>query len=153
MPTKLEIELAELREREKVLLKRLDVERSNKNFKCGCGKYHKIKELELICSYYRSGGDWDFSEYQIICPDTNNKNRLFFNSKYHVPWEKRQHYVCSAQTQFGHMYGKLFKSKIDDYETDKRGWWNSEYIDQNHDRFGIKLEQFDEDSFKKRKKK
>lgn len=129
-----------------LLYSQLKIKRSQLKFRCGCGRLHRIKDCDLIQTHwYKSphgctGGDyWNSGEVQIICPVTDNKNRVLFKSVYQIPYELRDHFAYSAEQQFLRIYKNLFKSVIDDYDTDKRGWWNCYYFDENHRKFGISI--------------
>jgi hypothetical protein len=145
-PTKIEQQLAVLATEQSKLFKQLETQRANKQFMCGCGKMHRVKSCTLIQSHYyvrpsgcTDGDYWSMGEMQIVCPDTDNKNRLFFNN-YDIDWSLRDHYVHNAGDQFRRRYKSLFKEVIDDYEKDKREWWNNYYIDKNHEKFGLHVE-------------
>lgn len=146
MITKIELELKELKLKEQKLLEKLSKQKANKTFKCGCGKLHKIKDcIAIQTHWYESphgctGGDtWHTGEIQIICPITDNKNRILFDSYYKVEWTLRNDYSHNAESQFKRNYLNLFKSIINDYKEDNRKWWNNYYIDRNHDKFGINI--------------
>jgi hypothetical protein len=143
--TKVEQRLAELAIEEKKLLKKLETQRANKQFKCGCGKMHKIKDCVAIQTHYyvppsgcTDGAYWSDSEMQVICPITDKKSRLMFNNN-DVDWTARQSYGYNAYLQFKYIYLKLFKEVIQDYEKDERLWWNNYYFDRNHEKFGLHI--------------
>lgn len=146
MGSKLEEKLVQLDLEKSKLLKLVDQECANKTFKCGCGKSHKIKQCVALKSHYYegptgcTGGDyWAYSELQVVCPDTDNKNRFLYDSKYSISWDLRNHYAHSAEMQFNRKYIHLFKEVIDVYGDDKRKWWNNYYVDKNHEKFGIHI--------------
>lgn len=119
--------------------------RSNKSFRCGCGKMHKIKDCSVIQAHEYvsphgcSGGDyWREIEIQVICPETDNKNRFLFNN-HDVDWDKRGYYDYNPQMQFKRIYLKLFKEIINDFGEDNRCYWNNSYVDTNREKFGIKI--------------
>jgi len=126
--------------------KNLAKERSSKEFNCGCGSKHKIKDCIAIQTHWYtspsgcSGGDyWNEGELQIVCPDTDSKNRLLYKTNYALDYKDRNKYKYSAEIQFNNIYKGLFKSIVDDYEEDKRSHWNSYWIDNNHEYYGINI--------------
>lgn len=138
--TKIELQLVEIREKEKNLIGLLEKQRANKQFRCGCGKMHRIKDCVVIQDHYyvppsgcTDGAYWTPTELQIICPDTDNKNRLLFN----IDCTSQHHFEYNASDQFKLMYKHLFKEVIDDYKKDKRQWWNNFYIDKHPEKFGL----------------
>jgi hypothetical protein len=142
--------LARVREEEATLLDQLDLARSRLRFDCGCGKRHAIKDCVLIQSHWYedphgcTGGDtWHTGEMAIICPDTDHKNRLFFDSKNKVDYEHRNWYDYSAELQFRRLYLHLFKDVVDDYDKDRRSWWINRYFDNNRKRFGLRVQGLD----------
>ena len=83
------------------------------------------------------GGDtWHEGELQIVCPVTDNKNRVLFNF-YDVPWSKRSYYDYNPDMQFRRIYTPLFKEVIRDNDHDERAWWNNEYFDKHRKKFEI----------------
>jgi hypothetical protein len=138
-------QISSLEDKKQKLLKKLDIQRSRMFFECGCGRKHQIKTCEIIQTFwYQSphgcmGGDyWVPGELQIICPDTDHKNRLMFDN-YDVEWSQRNDYDYSAEEQFKYMYRHLFKNVILDYNKDKRKFWNNSYFDDNHQKFGLNV--------------
>jgi hypothetical protein len=130
----------------KFLIKRLNEVRASRDFLCGCGQFHKIKECDALDKMYyvppsgcTDGAYWKFSELQVICPVTDGKNRFLFPSFYKVEYEKRYMFKYSAEEQFIRMYGPLLKSRMEDYDKDKRKWWNNVFVDENHDLFDIDI--------------
>ncbi len=138
-------QLAIIESQRENLLKELEVKRSNQTIKCGCGRSHKIKDCHLIQTHWYerphgcSGGDtWHQGEMQFVCPDTDNKNRLYFPQN-DIPYEKRGDFKYSAEQQFQRIFKRLFKSVTEDYDTDKRKWWLNEWINNHHEQYGIKI--------------
>lgn len=141
--TKIEQRLATLATEQQKLRQQLETQRSNKQFKCVCGKMHRIKNCVVIQTHWyvppsgcTEGAYWKQSELQIVCPDTDIKNRLLF-SNHDVDWHYQQDYRYNAGEQFKQMYKQLFKEVIDDYKKDTRQWENNFYIDKNHKKFGL----------------
>jgi hypothetical protein len=144
--TTIQSRLKALEDERKSLEAQLDTQRANKRFLCGCGAMHRIKDCDALRRLYYegphgcSGGDyWAYQELQVICPVTDSKNRFLYSSHYTTDWRLRDDYAHSAEMQFNRLYKHLFKSIADDHNKDKRSWWNNEYVDQNHKKFGIKL--------------
>lgn len=138
--------LRALEARKCALLKQLDEERADFTFPCGCGVPHKIKECEALeVMYYISprgctdGDYWDFSELNITCPNTGNRNRILFRSIPEVPWDKRGHYDCNPEQQFLRMYRHLFKSVTKCYDKDSKPFWNNYYVSDNLKLFHIEI--------------
>lgn len=138
--------LAKLIAEHSELLKKMDEKKANLRFRCGCGRTHRIKDCVAIQTHWYTspsgctGGDyWNIGEMQIICPVTDVKNRCMFNN-YDVDWTKRDDYAYNAEKQFRSQYKGLFKEVIDDYDKDKRGWWNNFYFDDNHKKFNLYVE-------------
>jgi hypothetical protein len=157
MSTKVEQRLAVLATEQSKLLKQLDTQRANKQFKCGCGKMHRIKNCAVIQDHWYTrpsgctdGDYWNEGELQVICPDTDKKNRLFFDN-YDVEWDKRSHYTHNAGQQFSRIYKQLFKEVFDDYKKDQREWWNNHYFDENHMKFGLHVRGRDYKTYGKKK--
>jgi hypothetical protein len=147
---KTEQRLAALEQEEFNLRKTLDEDRGNMRFKCGCGNMHTIRLCSVIQTYWYTpprgcmeGDYWNTGELQIICPDTDKKNRLFFDSAYKVDWALRRDFAHSAEAQFKRYYKHLFKEVIDNYDKDKRSSWNNNYFDDNRERFGLHVEGLD----------
>jgi hypothetical protein len=143
---KIETRLNELEAERQQLLALRDTKRANQKFRCGCGALHAIKDCAALSHKFYTppsgctGGDyWSYSELHVICPVTDAKNRFMYESRYRTEYNLRNDFKHNAELQFNHMYLKLFKSVTDDYNTDKRGWWNNYYVDQNHKKFGIRL--------------
>ena len=140
------VEIHKCEEEISELTMKLSEKRANLKFKCGCGKLHKIKDCVVIQSHWYtrpsgcSDGDyWNEGELQIICPATDVKNRAMF-SNYDVAYENRNRYAYNAEKQFSRIYKPLFKAVIDDYNKDKRNFWNIHYFDENHKKFGLHVE-------------
>lgn len=136
-------QLEQLETKKQKLLQHQDKVRSNRTFVCGCGKRHRIRECVVIQTHWYtspsgcSNGDyWNEGELQIICPDTDNKNRILFND-YDTPWEKRNHYVYSPQMQFSRIYRDLFNEVIQDYKEDERAWMNNYHFDKHRVKFEL----------------
>jgi hypothetical protein len=134
-----------LQEQLEVEKQNLKEERANKEFVCGCGKYHKIKDCVVIQTHWYtapsgcSDGDyWNSGELQIVCPDTDFKNRILFKN-FNIPWEKRNLFDYDASAQFSRIYKYLFKAVVDDYDKDRRKAWNNYWVDNNHEYYGIKI--------------
>lgn len=134
--------LKEIKTLERSLLKQLDVERGKKKFVCGCGEDHVIKDCVAIQTHWYTsphgctGGDyWNEGEIQIICPVTDNKNRIHFKDP--PDYKFRLHYTHSAEMQFSRLYMKLFKEVIQDYKIDKRSAWINNYFDNNRQTFHL----------------
>lgn len=128
--------------------KRMKEARAAMTFPCKCGKDHAFKDVICLHHYRRSGSEWSFSEYQLVCPDTDNKNRLLWSSRHLVDWTVRDHYVNNAEEQFGRLFEGMFKTTVKDYEgerdADKRGWWNNHYIDEHRLEYGIRIKVIDD---------
>lgn len=133
--------LETLKQQEVKLLKQLDTQRSNKKFVCVCGKRHKIKDCEILQSYYyhpphgcTEGDYYSESDMYIPCPDVKVLNRLLFTSVWTiVPWEKRKHYDYDVERQFSRLYKKLFKNSRDITDDDKQQpWKNNEHVAKNY---------------------
>ncbi len=138
--------LAELELEAKKLRAKIDVERANKTILCGCGALHKVKDCDAVNSMYyvppsgcSEGAYWTYQEKHVVCPVTGHRNRLLYSSKYRVPWERRSDYAHSAEMQFNRMYGHLFKSQKEECKGTSYKWWNSDYVDKHHDKFGIDI--------------
>lgn len=146
MATKIQQKLDDLETQTKELLVAQNKGRANKRFPCYCGKYHTIKNCEVIQTHWyvqprgcTDGDYWNEGELQIVCPEKDGKNRLLFTSSHTFPWEHRSEYDYDAQAQFKRIYKYLFKKVIDDYDTDTRPWVNNYYFDHNQERFEIKI--------------
>lgn len=155
--TKVEKKLAALNKERAKLSNQLTSQRSNKQFRCGCGKMHRIKNCTLIQTHWyvsplgcTEGDYWKTGEMQVVCPDTDNKNRLFFDN-YDVDWSKRADLEYSAEMQFRYRYTSLFKEVVEDYGKDKREWWNNRYFDKNHEKFGLTVKGRDYSTYGKKK--
>lgn len=153
--TKIEQRLEEIEKEKSTLVAALKKQKALKQFKCGCGKMHRIKDCKVIQTHWYtsssgcSRGDyWNEGELRIICPDTYVRNRLLFDT-YDVEWEKRSHYDYNAGKQFSRIYKELFKEVIEDYSTDKSNWVNNYYIDINHEKFGLCVKGRDYKAYKK----
>jgi hypothetical protein len=136
-------QLEQLQVKKDKLLAHQDKLRANKTFVCLCGHRHQIKECVVIQTHWYTlpsgctdGDYWSEGELQIVCFDTDKKNRVLFDD-YDMPWEKRRMYEHSANTQFSHMYRHLFKEVIQDYKEDDRAWVNSYYFDQHRAKFEL----------------
>ncbi len=128
------------------LLATLNKQKSNKTIKCGCGAMHKIKDCIAIQSHHyipprgcTEGDYWNPGELQVICPVTDYKNRLLFDSLFTVPYNIRYEFEHNAEMQFKSKYKHLFKEVIDDYDTDTRNWWNNYYVDTQLTKFDITI--------------
>lgn len=141
----LQQELNDLHKKEKELLSRIEKQRANKTFPCICGKRHKFKNCDVIQQHYyvppsgcSDGAYWSPTDLYIICPDTDNKNRLYFSTA-DVPYICRCEYDWNLNEQFKQKYKHLFKSVIDDYEQDTRQWENNDYIQKNYKKYDLQL--------------
>jgi hypothetical protein len=137
--------LKALEEEQAELVKSLSETKANLKFLCSCGKMHTIKKCVAIQTHWYTpphgctGGDyWNEGELQIICPDTDFKNRIHFRN-HDIPWGHRHDYEYSAEEQFKRNYKPLFKEVIQDHDDDKRKWWNNDYFDQNHKKFDLNV--------------
>ncbi len=140
--------LEELEVKKQKLLALQREERASRDFLCGCGEFHKINECTLIQTHFYippsgcSDGDyWNEGEVQIICPKTNNKNRVYFTP--HSNYFRRKYLEYNVEMQFKKIYTPLFKSVIQDYKEDCRRFWNNDYFDKNREKFELceKLEE------------
>lgn len=92
------------------LEEKLELERANMEFECcWCGGKHKIKDCNVIQTYYWSNAaydeGWRDSDLHIVCPTTKKENRIYFQSKY------------SLGKEFSWIYKRLFKKVIDRNES------------------------------------
>jgi N-methylhydantoinase B/oxoprolinase/acetone carboxylase alpha subunit len=78
-----------------------------------------------------------------LCPDNEYRNRLWFDSRYKVPYGDQDTYDYSARMQFQSMYRQHLKSIIDDYDDNKFKWANNTYIDKNRKKFDIVVKGLD----------
>jgi hypothetical protein len=136
-------QLQHLERQKKSLLSRQDKLRANKMFVCLCGHRHKIKECVVIQTHWYTpprgcteGDYWNDGELQIICPTSNEKNRVLFDD-FDVPWELRREYKYDTTAQFSRLYKHLFKKAVDDYKQDTRYWENNYYFDKNRAKFDL----------------
>ena len=149
--TKARKALASLAKKQARLSAELRQLRASKRFECACCKTeHTISECVAIQTHYYisprgcSEGDyWLPSEMQIICPITDAKNRVHFNSTYAVEYSVRRDYAYSADAQFQRIYGPLFKAVIQDYAEDNRSWENTQFFDQHRKFFGLHVKGLD----------
>lgn len=149
--SKIEQQIASLAAQQRELARALNDERSRKKFKCECcGGMHAFRDCVAIQTHwYESpsgcmGGDnWHSGELQIICPVTNNKNRLLWPSHYTMDYSVRRDIKYNAELQFKWKYGDLFKETVQDYDKDRRPWINNTYIDENRKRFGLHVQGLD----------
>jgi hypothetical protein len=118
--------------------------KGRRKFKCHCGKLHAFKSCVAIQTRWYvtpsgcNGGDcWDDGEFQILCPVTDIRNRLFFTK--HEDYEKRVRYIHNLEDQFKREYINCFKEVIQIYEEeDYSHFYNNWYIDENFRRFDLK---------------
>lgn len=151
----IEKRLLALEKERKELLVQLDAHRSRKRFLCVCClKTHAIRDCHAIQEMWYtsasgcSDGDyWNMGGLQIICPTTDLKNRVLWKSYYKVDWSVRQHYAYSAEAQFSRLYKHLFKSIIVSHtgqkDEDKRRYVNTQYFDENRQRFNLHVKGLD----------
>lgn len=142
--------LEDLEVQKQKLIKSRDRVRANKTFGCVCGATHKIKDCVGIQEHWyespwgcTGGASWHSGELNILCPDNEYRNRLWFDSNNKVPYDTRDTYEYSARMQFQHMYRSHLKSIIDDYGDNKFKWANNTYIDKNRKKFGISINGLD----------
>lgn len=137
-------QLSSLEDQKQTLLKLLSENRSKRLIKCVCGKSHPVKNYDAIQTHWYespsgcSGGDmWHVDDIRIVCPETGMRNRLYFDS-HCAPYEKRNHFLWSAEQQFSRMYLGLFKSLKTEFDENRRGHFN-DWVDNHHDQFEIKI--------------
>lgn len=142
--------LEELEVQKQKLIKARDRVCANKTFKCVCGAMHKIKDCVGIQEHWyesphgcMGGASWHSGELNILCPDNEYRNRLWFESKYQMTNYNQDTYDCSARMQFERMYKSSLKSIVDDYDENNFKWANNTYIDKNRKKFGIHLKGLD----------
>jgi len=135
----LEAALAKAREQEAK-------QNAGKRFICACGKLHAIKDCTVIQTHWYTpprgcceGDYWNTGELRVVCPTTQIRNRVLFETRSEVPWEKRQDYAFSPEMQFSRQYRCLFKSVIEDHDQDRGPTFNNYYFDKNHKKFGIQI--------------
>jgi hypothetical protein len=149
--SQIKVRLKELEIEKSQLLRSLEEERGRKRFLCGCcQKLHAIKDCHVIQTHWYTsprgcteGDYWSPGELQVICPTTDHKNRIHFDSHYQVEYRLRADYDYSAEAQFKRLYKHLFKSVIDDYDRDKRKWVNLTYFDEHRSRFDLHVKGLD----------
>jgi hypothetical protein len=121
--------------------------RANKTIKCLCGKYHKIKDMDIIIPQrwhrgysYEDGYNEDVGLFAVCAKNPELANRLLFDD-YSIDYYKRDVYKYNAKMQFATLYQHLFKSivRIDEDKVPYKRWGNNEYIDKNHKKFEIKI--------------
>ena len=73
--------------RNKKLIIQVEKQRANKQFRCCCGSMHKIKDCVAIQTHWYTepsgcteGDYWNQGEINIICPETNHRNRMLFDN-------------------------------------------------------------------------
>lgn len=86
---------------------------------------------------------WHTGELNILCPDNEYRNRLWYDSKCFVAYHNQEKYDYSVRMQFEHMYRSHLKSIIDDYKENKFQWANNTYMDKNHKKFDIHIKGLD----------
>lgn len=127
------------------LVAQLKEARSNQTFKCLCGKYHKIKDTNVVItegwsqgSGYEDGYSYDKAFFAVCTADKEIHNRFLYSSYFKIDYNKREDF--SAQKQFEYTYKELFKNvtKIDEDKFNCK-WGNNTYIDDNHKKFGIDI--------------
>ena len=117
-----------------------------KTFDCICGATHSIKNCDAIQTHYyiepsgcTDGDYWTEDSLHIICPVTQQHNRLLFLSNFGVPYENREKYDYNVEKQFIHHYRYLFKSCINEYKSNYKNFDNNTYFDTNHEKFGLSI--------------
>jgi hypothetical protein len=138
--------LAEIGKEQSELYKKIEDIRANKQIKCGCGKTHRIKNCVAVQTHWYEGpsgcigGDmWHEGELHFVCPETGDRNRLLFSNN-DVPYDKREEFVNNAERQFKSRYTNLFKEVVQEHKRTSGSSWNNYYVDQNHEKFGLKIE-------------
>lgn len=123
----------------------LKQEYSKIKFKNYNGKMFAIKDCDLIIEekYQSSQGYSDGYSYEsnmfIHCGD-GLFNRLWFETKYKIPYEKRNDFNYNLEEQFKTKFRNLFNSvKVIPTDELRISWVNNSYIDENPDKFFIKM--------------
>jgi hypothetical protein len=128
--------------------KREDGDRSLRKFKCSCGKMHTINKCVVVQTHWYTpprgcceGDHWNEGELQIVCPTTDVRNRVMFETDDEVDWKLRGDYDYSPELQFSRNYKDLFKEVVEEYDRESCGSsyqsYNNEYFDKNRKKFGI----------------
>lgn len=134
---------------EKVRLQELlKQEYSKIKFKNYDGKMFAIKDCDLIIEekYQSSQGYSDGYSYEsnmfIRCKG-GLFNRLWFETKYEIPYEKRNDFTYNLEEQFKAKFRNLFNSvKVIPTDELKISWVNNSYIDKNPNKFFISISNF-----------
>lgn len=139
----LESQLERIDKERKKIETKIEKRNSNKTIKCSCEEMHKIKDLDLIQTYWyeepyscNAGDHWIAGELQFVCPKTGMRNRLLFNN-YDVSYENRDKYEFDPASQFSRNYKRLFKSVTDDKSRKDTPFRNNYYVDQHRKKFGL----------------
>lgn len=100
--------------------------RGEMEFPCGCGANHKFNECVAVQTHWYtrpyscSEGDyWNEGELQIICPDSEerNRNRLLFHSGKEG---------SAIENRFKNMYKPCFKEVVEEHkENESYSFWNN----------------------------
>lgn len=121
----------------------LKQEYSKIKFKNYDGKMFAIRGCDLIIEekYQSSQGYSDGYSYEsnmfIYCKG-ELFNRLWFETKYETPYEKRNDFSYNLEEQFKTKYRNLFKStKVIPTNELQINWVNNSYIDKNPEKFFI----------------
>lgn len=127
-------------------LKEEYLRKSRQMFQCSCGKMHAINHCTVIQTHWYTqprgcceGDYWNTGELRIICPTTKVRNRVMFEQRSDIAWEKRQDFKYNPEAQFSANYRSLFKGIIEDHDEDKGATFNNYYFDKNHKKFGISI--------------
>ncbi len=141
----LEEKLKDLHEKEIILLKKIDKENKRKDIYCTCcNTPHKIENISLIQTHWytqpygcNEGDYWQEGEVQFVCPKTQIRNRLLFDT-FNIPWNERKDYNKNSELQFKSKYKRLFKEVIDRHEKPKGyNFVNNFYVNNNRSLFGL----------------
>lgn len=127
-------------------------DRKSLTFQCVCCNLeHKFSECEALQSYWyeepyscNAGDYWHPAEIYIVCPFTDNLNRILFHDK------SKDRRGRTLEGQFRDNYSGIFK-KIEKYfDNDDGKWYNNTYIEKKYKEYGLKV--FDSDLFLKNRK-
>ncbi len=135
--TKIEI----LEDQLKEAYKEKNLQDSRKKFLCGCNKYHTIKDCVAVQTHYWRDYEWYSGELHIVCPLIKIRNRILFETRSEIAYEKRRLFDYNPEQQFHNWYKSLFKKIEDEYDNQGANYefYNNYYIDKNHKKFGIKI--------------